>query len=158
MGDLINELLAQLRAITQIQFSTVWNNQFEYIKDGGSYSFPMPCSFVEVQSNNLEQLSMNYQGSDLDITIHIGQNILNSELLDENLTIFVLRDLVVKSLCNFKPTTASQMVKISEEQDFDHSNVYHYKITFRTHWIDDTSVNQQYLTTPPINPIVTHTP
>lgn len=154
MGDLINEILVKLKLITELQFVTVWNNQFEYIKDGGSYSFPMPCSFIEVQSDNLEQLSMNYQGSDLDIVIHIGQNVLNSELLDENLTIFVLRDLVVKSLCNFKPTTSSQLVKISEEQDFDHANVYHYKITFTTHWIDDTAVTQQYLTTPPINGIV----
>lgn len=148
---MVNELLTQLKLITEFQFVTVWNNQFQYIEDGLSYSFPMPCCFVEVQNENSQQLGNNYQGSDLIINIHIGQNVLNSDLIDENLTIFDLRDLVIKSLANFKPATAGQLVKINESQDFDHTNIYHYTIGFITHWIDDTATPQTYLSTPPLS-------
>lgn len=155
MGSLINEILARLKLITALQFVTVWNNQFEYMENGESYLFPMPCGFVQIESDNNMDIGGNFQGSDLNITIHLGQNVLNGDLMDENLTIFDLRDLVIKSMATFKPTKTGLMTKISEGQDFDHTNIYHYEIKYKTHFIDDVAVPQQYFTTPPINANIT---
>jgi hypothetical protein len=147
MGGLINEILARLKLILELQTVTVWNNQFNYLENGGDYSFGFPCAFVEVDTIALNQISYGVQGSDLPITIHIGQVDYNGNNISENLTIFTLRDLIVKSFAKFKPTTGSVMVKISEEQDFEHSNFYHYKITFNTHFIDLTTKETEYYTT-----------
>ena len=44
-------------------------------------------------------------------------------------------------------TKSSIFVKVSEEQDFEHSNIYHYKVTFKTQWIDETAKPLEYYTT-----------
>ncbi|MBC7383023.1 MAG: hypothetical protein H7296_08520 [Bacteroidia bacterium] len=157
MGDLVNEILARLRAVTGIDYVTVWNEQFRYLEEGKGYSFTMPCAFVEIQTEELQDVGGRYQGSDINVIIHIGQNVLNVGLLDENLTIFNLRDNVVKDFAKFKPATSSMMVKTAENQDFDHNNVYHYKIEYKTHWIDNTQVPTEYYTTPPTNATITRT-
>lgn len=149
MVNVINEIVAQLRAIPELKLVTIWNNQFAYMEDGEIYSFPMPCAFVEVSADSFEQLGNRYQATDIIVKIHIGQDFYNGTNIDENLTIFVLRDLIVRKLSLFKPTTAGAMVKTSEKQDFEHSNVYHYEIDFKTHYIDNTNVNADILTTPP---------
>tara|TARA_R110000782_G_scaffold88633_1_gene170923 strand:- start:416 stop:883 length:468 start_codon:yes stop_codon:yes gene_type:complete len=154
MGELIDEVLAKLRAMTGIEFATVWNNQFQYIEDGESWSFPMPCAFVEIDSSDLTQLLGSIQGSDLNIKIHIGQNVLNGVNMDENLTIFALRDLVVKEFNRWKPTTGSEFMKIAERQDYSHTNVYHYEIDFKTHYIDVTAAPAAYYTTGTTNLII----
>ena len=150
MVNVINEIVAELRKIPELKLVTIWNNQFNYMEDGEIYSFPMPCAFVEVSADNFEQLGDRYQAGDISIKIHIGQDFYNGTNIDENLTIFVLRDLVVRKLSLFKPTTAGAMVKTSEKQDFQHSNVYHYEIDFKTHYIDNTDVDADILTAPPL--------
>ena len=150
MVNVINEIVTQLRAITELKFVTIWNNQFSYIENGEIYSFPMPCAFVEVSADGFEDLGNKYQATDIIIKIHIGQDFYNGTNIDENLSIFVLRDLVVKKLSHFKPSTAGSLTKISEKQDFQHSNIYHYEIDFKTHYIDNTDVDADILTAPPL--------
>jgi hypothetical protein len=150
MVNVINEIVAQLRTIPELKLVTIWNNQFNYIDSGEIYSFPMPCAFVEVESDGFEQLGNSYQATDLIIKIHVGNDFYNGTNIDENLTIFVLRDLIVKKLSRFKPTTSGDFVKISEKQDFQHSNVYHYELNYKTHYIDNTAVIADILTTPPL--------
>jgi hypothetical protein len=147
MGDLINQILNELKALNTFQFVTIWNNQFNFMEDGASYSIPFPNAFVEVNTDNTEDISMNYQASDIEIKIHIGQDFYNGSNIDENFSIFDLRDLIVAKLSSFKTTTSGIFRKINETQDFEHSNVYHYVITFKTHWVDSTAVSQQYYTT-----------
>ncbi len=147
MGDIIQQIINQLKLITDLKFVTIWNNQFQYMADGSLYSFPMPCAFVEVQTNDTQSIGGYVQGSDIDVTIHIGQDFYNGSNIDENFNIFILRDLVVKSLSHFKSTKSSIFVKVSEEQDFEHSNIYHYKVTFKTQWIDETAKPLEYYTT-----------
>ena len=67
--------------------------------------------------------------------------------MDENFNIFVLRDLVVNSISHFKSDKSSIFTKVSEEQDFEHTNVYHYKLTYKAQWIDETAKPQEYFTT-----------
>ena len=150
MVNVINEIVAQLRTIPELKLVTIWNNQFQYMDNGEIYSFPFPCAFVEISADGFEQLGNRYQATDINIKIHIGEDFYNGSNIDENLTIFVIRDLIVKKLSLFKPTTSGALVKVSEKQDFQHSNVYHYEIDFKTHYIDITNVNADIFTTPPI--------
>lgn len=149
MVNVINQIVAQLRTITDFKLVTIWNNQFDYMENGEIYSFPFPCAFLEVSADGFDQLGNNYQSTDLTIKVHIGQDFYNGSNIDENLSIFVLRDLVVKKLSRFKPSTSGDLVKTNEQQDFQHSNVYHYEVHFKTHYIDDTNANIEILKTPP---------
>ena len=149
MGDLIQQIIDRLKLITDLKFVTIWNNQFNYISDGSVYSFPFPNAFIEVISDNLQDIGGQYQGSDLLINIHIGQDFYNGTNIDENFNIFALRDLLVKSLSNFQPITCGKMIKVSETQDFEHTNVYHYILGYKVHFIDNTAVNTEYYTTIP---------
>ena len=132
MELIIQEIIARLQQLSNIKIVAVWNNQFEYIEDGSSYFLPMPCLLVELQNNSPQSIGSFAQGADLDVTVHIGQEYYNgyNHLIDENFTIFALRDAVHKSLSTFQSSKSSIFVKVSEEQDFTHTNVYHYKITF----------------------------
>lgn len=150
MGALISSILALLREIPELKFCTIWNNQFAYMEDGGSYSFPTPCAFAELTLEDNGQIGGLNQGSDFTLTVHIGQNMINGSLMDENLTIFDLRDLVVKKL-----SLSGLMTKQSETQDFNHSNIYHYQIVFKAHWIDTTAAPTEYWSGVPTNLIVT---
>jgi hypothetical protein len=149
MVNVINEIVTQLRTITELKLVTIWNNQFNYMDDGEIYSFPFPCAFVEISAEGFEQLGNNYQATDIVVKVHIGNDFYNGSNIDENLTIFVLRDLVVKKLSRFKPTTAGDLVKKSEKQDFQHSNVYHYEIDFITHYVDTTNATIDTIKAPP---------
>jgi len=146
MELILQEIIARLQQLGQFKMIAIWNNQFEYIEDGSSYYLPLPCALIELQNNNSEQIGSYAQGSDLQITVHIGQEYYNGEnhLIDENFSIFALRDAVFKKLANFQTTKSSIFVKTSEEQDFSHTNIYHYKMTFNTHWIDETAVQAEY--------------
>jgi len=147
MGDIIQQIIDRLKLITEFKFVTIWNNQFQYMADGSLYSFPMPCALVEVQTNDTQAIGGYIQGSDIEVTIHIGQDFYNGSNMDENFNIFVLRDLVVNSISHFKSEKSSIFTKVSEEQDFEHTNVYHYKLTYKTQWIDETAKPQEYFTT-----------
>jgi hypothetical protein len=120
------------------------------LEDGGSYSFPFPCAFVEIGTDEFGQLGSNFQGIDIDVKIHIGNDYYNGAQFDDNLNIFALRDLAVKKLNMFKPTSSGNLVKVTETQDYNHSNVYHYILQYKTHYIDQTAVQADNLTTPPI--------
>lgn len=149
MGDLIQEILTQIGLITEFKFSSVWNNQFQYMEEGNTYVFPMPCAFVEIISDNNQDVAGKYQGSDIQINIHIGHEFYNGTQMEQNLSIFDFRDLIVKSFCNFKAGKTGVFIKTSEQQDFEHTNVYHYIVSFKTHFMDDTAAPEYIYTTPP---------
>lgn len=86
---------------------------------------------------------------DVILTIHIGQDVLNGENMDENLTIFDLRDAVVKAFTKSKQNYNGSISLTGERQDFDHSNIYHYQLDFKATFIDQVSVPDQYF----INPV-----
>lgn len=137
----ILDIIAKLKEITELQFVHVFNNQFEYMEQQETYSFPFPCAFVEVISpNQYYQLGGGYQQADIDFKIHIGheQYDAGSGDMEQNLTVYDLRDLVFQKLSLYKPTMCTPLVKITESQDYTHTNIYKYLIEFRTGFIDKT--------------------
>lgn len=138
MGDLIKLILLKLSEITELKFVHVYNSQFDYLENGGEYSFPMPCAFVEIESDNFNQLLNNVQDIELVVKIHIGDDFYNAMdgTFEQNFNIFNIRDLVVKKMVGVKPVDGGTLVKTRETPDYNHSNVYHYVIEYRTRWVD----------------------
>jgi len=151
MESLINEIITYLQSTNLFQTINIWNNQFDYIDEGSSYSFAMPCAFIELNNNNSQDIGGKYQGSDVKLNIHLGNDVYNSDNFEVNHSIYTLRNDTIKALSTFKPTTSSPLIKTSEEQDYQHSNVYHYILNYKLHWIDATAVPTDTLTTPPID-------
>lgn len=151
MVDFINALVTKLKTVPGIKHAQIYNTQFDYLENGGGYSFPFPCAFVEVLHDDFRQLGSGYQGIDLDVIIHLGVDFYNGSQMDDNLDIFALRAEVVKALNFYKHPQSGPMLKLSESQDLQHTNVYHYSIRYKTHFIDTTAVATDILTTPPTN-------
>jgi hypothetical protein len=137
--DILTRLTTKLKDTDVVKFVQIWNDQFRFMEDQQTYSFPFPCVFVEVV-NDLEfnQIGGGYEQADIDWCIHIGQDFYNADdgTQEQNLTIFDLRDKVVEVLSNYKPTACGLMFRTKESQDYEHTNVYHYKVYFRCGFID----------------------
>lgn len=165
----INDLLAKLATLktngSDSDFAkiAIFNNQFEdsEIKDGAMiYSFPFPCVFVEtLMPNNYNQLGMAITQSDVTFRIHIGQTEYDAQdgSMEQNLSIFDLRDKVIKLLTHYEPTACSRLMKTEEGQDYEHSNIYHYTIDFICAFVDDKGKKDTIIKLPPtdyeLNPI-----
>lgn len=159
----ILDIITKLETGSFSQYSRIWNNQFEKLELGTIEAFPFPCAFVEVVlPNEYNALSSGISASDVTFRIHIGQTEYDAQdgRLSENKSIFDLRDEVVKLLTNFYPTACSGMMRVSEEQDYKHTNIYHYVVDFVSHFIDDKGdttpsgmITKQPPTTLEINPI-----
>lgn len=129
------------RLQSTIGFCRIWNNQLRWMEQGQIESFPMPCAFVEVlMSQEHDQLSMGFTESDVTFRIHVAAVEYDAQdgTLEENKSIFSLRDSVVQLLTYFEPSGCSRLMKIREEQDYEHTNVYHYMISFKCSFIDTT--------------------
>jgi len=141
MKETVIDILNKLREIPELQYVVVWNNQLQYLEDQTIEAFPFPCAFVELVPQAYNQLGAGYQQTDLDIVVHIGHEEYdaNNGYMEQNLSVFDVRNLVVKKLSLYKPSMCAELFKLSEEQDYTHTGVYHYKITYRTGLIDKTA-------------------
>lgn len=119
-------------------YARIWNNQVEREKDGETYVYPKPAAFVEIQSPaTFQEIGGNYRTTDLGISIHLVHEYYNQDgTFEQDLVIFDLRDQVIAMLSQYRPTGCGQLVAISDQQDFDHDNVYHYVISFVCNFID----------------------
>lgn len=135
------DILAKLKEITTLQYVVMWNNQFNQIEDGDVEGFPFPCAMLEIIPQSYNQLGGGYQQSDVDFRIHIGHVQYDSldGNMEQNLDVFDLRNEVVQKLSLYKPSMSGELFKVSEEQDYEHTAIYHYIITFRACVIDNTA-------------------
>ena len=140
----IEDLLALIQTGT-IKFARIWNNQFQFMEEQSIESFPMPCAFVEVISPNTGA-AIGYTVSDLTIRVHIGAVEYDSQVgtMEQNTSIFALRDEIIALLTYKMLTGCSGLQKVNEEQDFTHTNVYHYIVDFICSFVD--SKGEQGLT------------
>lgn len=126
----------------------IWNDQIKRLKNGTGYSFLSPAIFLESKQINHERLGMGYKAYDLDITIHLLDEQLDTAIyqydglnpnlvqLDQNLEVFHLRDLVIQYLDGCKPVQMGNLWYIDDIQDFSHDNCYHFQIKFKGRVVD----------------------
>src|SRR6202008_3517162 len=96
--------------------------------------------FVELSNpTKYTRIGNSMDESDLIWHIHIIHDYYDTgdeTAMEQDLTIFDLRDKVVALLSNYKPTACSSLLRISEDQDYEHNNVYHYIIEFTYSYMD----------------------
>jgi len=139
ISDVYSSLLGRIRSTTPIPFVHIWNNQLQQLEDGDTYVFPFPNAFVEVIApTNYDPIGQGYATGELTVRIHIGHEEYDAGggNYEENVNVFTYRDLIINKLNSFQPTACSSLMKVSETQDFVHTNVYHYIIEFRCAFID----------------------
>ena len=137
ISEAINSIMAKVATGT-IDFVRVWNNQFQFMEESAIEAFPMPCCFIEV-SGPSESLGLGFTAAELAVRVHIGATEYDSAqgTIGQNLSIFALRDEVKQLLTYFEATGCSGLQFVNEEQDYTHTNVYHYIMDFKCSHIDD---------------------
>ena len=157
----IKDLLAKISTLqlpdlsgnTAPLFARVWNNQYQWIDKGNSESYPFPNAFLEVvMPNEYSQLAMGWTESDIIFRIHLGMWEADAEdgTMEQNLTIFDYRDDIIGLLTYYQPVSCGALMKVNEEQDYSHTNIYHYVIDFKCGFVDDTGdITKTQITTGP---------
>lgn len=138
----------------------MWNNQVERLKNNTSYLVANPACYLEMRPERTEQLLDNVTLTDVCWRLHIVYMQLDAgddETLDETLYAYTIRDAVRQAMVGFQPTNCSTMFYTGEEQDYDHDNIYHYVVEFKTCFRDtkgsvlDPDQTRFIYTTPPTN-------
>ena len=150
MKNLIIGLEARIKAVCpSIKTVGTWNNQVQDMTnaDGAkTYTFACPAVFFEfVNENPVEHVGNGVQVFDpMDIRAHIIHDYYNADigLMEENHVVYDIEQEVHNGLQLYAVKGAdygsSALSRVSVEQDYDHSNVYHKIPTYRTTWTDNS--------------------
>lgn len=146
--QVIQDVLTRLSAI-QVRnqdgnlvpiYARVWNNQLETMLDGSNYPFPRPAALVEILTN-FTLVGLGVRSADLGIRVHLIHDYYNQDgTMEQDLVIFDLRDMILSpnlGLSQYCPTACGTLNCVGEEQDFNHTNVYHYILNFICNFTDD---------------------
>jgi hypothetical protein len=145
MKQLLIDIITYLRAeFPEIATIAEWNNQYDEINEGEQYGFMLPACFIEfVNETQRIQLGNGATLYDpLQVKFHLITEEYNSDVftnynnLDMNLS---YRDLLLKIYNKFylkEFDGAVAMVNTGEENDTQHSNIYHFISTFVTNYVD----------------------
>jgi hypothetical protein len=139
IAQVYSSLIGKIKEITSLGFVHIWNNQLQQLEDGDTYVFPFPNAFVEVIApTNYDPIGQGYAVGELTVRIHIGHEEYDAGNgnFEENTNVFTYRDLIINKLNSFQPTACSLLMKVSETQDFVHTNIYHYIIDFKCSFVD----------------------
>lgn len=122
-------------------YSRVWNNQLTSERDAKIYDYPKPAAFVEfITPVTFTEMGGNFGNADIGVNIHLIHEYYNADgTFEQDLQVFDLRDKIVALLSQFKPTACGLMVRVNEQQDFDHDNLYHYIVGFAVNFVDSLS-------------------
>jgi len=143
--DIRTKVLTLLNGIVPaFNFVQVWNNQLETDGENKMYSFAYPALFVEIVSpGQIIQLGNGVQHYEpLIVRLHILQEFYNATdgngILEQDLTIFDLRQIVYEGMQGWEPDNCVAWVRTGETQDTNHSNVYHFIQEYTTSYVDST--------------------
>lgn len=126
-------------AATVPLLTRIFNNQRERAKKAEGYQYPLPAAFVEViKPANYNRLGNGVSESDIVFRIHLEHWFTDAQdgTFDQDLGIFDLRDQVIATLSNYRPTACGNMCLTAEEFDYDHDDIYVYLIDFTTGFTD----------------------
>lgn len=144
LKESIQSLLAKCEDIEGVAHVRVWNNQLSYEVEGALYNFPKPALFVETQVPNMfVPLGGGYSQSDIYFNIHIVHEQFDAGYgtFEQNIDVYDLRAKVIAALNLFKPAMCTPLMKYNEQQDYEHTNLYHYQISWLCGLIDDAGVD-----------------
>lgn len=151
------DVKAKVKALTvdgALLFQTVrvWNNQVEQEEDLEYVAYAKPACFIEILTEVVwEQLGQGFSTADIGFRFHLVHEFVDNQAGDfeEDLAIFDLRDKLIAAFTLYMPPGCGSMMKINEEQDIGHKNVYHYVVEFVCSFVDNVGAKTYIETTPP---------
>ena len=132
---LYNALKTRLEAITALKYVALWNNQFE--REDVNVSFNYPCAFIEFTDiSYVDDLQLRQRCS-MTVNIHIGFESYKTE----DTSILTLKQTINKALHGKSLPNITKMLRRSETQNFDHTNVQEYIIGYEITGLDVESLD-----------------
>lgn len=125
--DLFNLIKTDLVALTGIKHVALWNNQLANERQENPFLYP--AIFIEFTNDNFNGLTNGVQQWDLLVTLHL----CFESYKDEDINILDLKEQVFAAIHKKQYTNfASQMLRIDDEENFDHPNVQDYMQIYKT--------------------------
>jgi hypothetical protein len=149
MKDFYIALKAYLLAtVPSIQHIRMWNNQLDFMESGEQIPFLFPAVFVDFSTIEFSDVGDKWQTINLEMNLHICSELWNDTDQEENLIVFDLKDEIYKALGQVKIDNSTPLVRILEQTDTTHTNIYHYIQTWsfsitdnsQETWIELTNV------------------
>lgn len=124
----------------------IYNSQIDRVRLG-KIAINYPSLYIEIKNQNPINLGRRLNRMDLAIRFHIVMVELDAGngSMDQNLSVFKLRDLVNTTYVNFTPTDCSTISNLVEYQDYKHTNLYHYIISMKCHWTDFSAFEEFFM-------------
>lgn len=113
------------------KFVWLWNDTVRRMRDGKYAMIQLPAIFLEIRKPmGIDQYGNGTQVMRMVVRVHIVHKFLNANdnivVFDQDLPIYEFKDWVYQMLQMFQPTKCGNMVRISEEPDFDHDMLVEY--------------------------------
>jgi hypothetical protein len=132
---LYNALKTRLEAVTALKYVALWNNQFE--REDVNVSFNYPCAFIEFTDiSYVDDLQLRQRCS-MTVNIHVGFESYKTE----DTSILTLKQTINKALHGKSLPNITKMLRRSETQNFDHTNVQEYIIGYEITGLDVESLD-----------------
>jgi len=132
---LYNALKTRLEAVTALKYVALWNNQFE--REDVNVSFNYPCAFIEFTDiSYVDDLQLR-QRCAMTVNIHVGFESYKTE----DTSILTLKQTINKALHGKSLPNITKMLRRSETQNFDHTNVQEYIIGYEITGLDVESLD-----------------
>jgi len=132
---LYNALKTRLEAVTALKYVALWNNQFE--REDVNVSFNYPCAFIEFTDiSYVDDLQLRQRCS-MTVNIHVGFESYKTE----DTSILTLKQTINLALHGKSLPNITKMLRRSETQNFDHTNIQEYIIGYEITGLDVESVN-----------------
>lgn len=140
MKDLYLELRAQiLAAATSVQHVRLWNNQVNLIDNNEQIPFPFPAVFIDFPTIEWIDRGKGTQGSRLLVRLHLIYESFHTSENEEDLAVFDFREEVYLAVQDYKPSFSGKLMRLQEETDTQHTNMYHWIMDFETEYSDNTA-------------------
>jgi hypothetical protein len=130
-----NDLKQRISTLAALKYVALWNNQFE--REDVNVPFGYPCCFIEfADTSYVDDLNLRQRGT-LMINIHLGFESYKTEDTD----ILQLKQDLNELIHGWSTPNNTKFLRRSETQNFDHTNIQDYIISYQVTGLDLTSVN-----------------
>jgi hypothetical protein len=133
--SIYNDLKQRISTLAELKYVALWNNQFE--REDVNVPFGYPCCFIEfADTSYVDDLNLRQRGT-LQINIHLGFESYKTEDTD----ILQLKQDLNELIHGWSTPNNTKFLRRSETQNFDHTNIQDYIISYQVTGLDVTSVN-----------------
>jgi hypothetical protein len=133
--SIYNDLKQRISTLAALKYVALWNNQFE--REDVNVPFGYPCCFIEfADTSYVDDLNLRQRGL-LQINIHLGFESYKTEDTD----ILQLKQDLNELIHGWSTPNNTKFLRRSETQNFDHTNIQDYIISYQVTGLDLSSLN-----------------